>query len=280
MCDGEPPCGGEAGVNLLQSVDGVRWGTVPGYEVAHGEDPSVVRRGGTLAVYDDLAPGGAGLTASARLYRAGPSALRLTGTRAVSVALDAPAEARTASAVTGSFVRDADGAPTLVYALAYPPGARGCAPGRACLKIRTATEVAGSGGTRFADDRGTRFTLAYDGSLPAGSPSAVQTRDGSTILFSGPGACLHVLLADDLHGSYRPPRGLPGGCLATQPALTTPSALYRPAFRETMVYGTDAGSVSRAITRRVGAKLGPFRFRPLVALGTTLQSARVAPNTP
>jgi hypothetical protein len=170
-------------------------------------------------------------------------------------------------------VVDDDGALVLLYALRYEPGTNACpVAGRACVKLRTATEVAGSGGTAFAGDPGNRIVLSLDPSDSIGPPALLRAHKGWAVLLQGPAGCLRALTAPSPHGSFRNT-----GCIADG-GPSSPSGLWDSRLHEYRLYGVAAGRVVRAVTARL-RRLAPARFRPL-ALPARPSTARVAANTP
>ncbi len=168
---------------------------------------------------------------------------------------------------------DDAGALVLLYALRFEPQTNSCPVlGQACVKLRTATEVAGSDGTSFTGDPGNRIVLSPAPGDAIGPPALLGADKGWAALLQGPGACLHVLTATDPHGSYRN-----AGC-ATAQGPASPSGLWDPRLREYRLYGVAGGRVVRAVSGKL-ARLDPARFRPLALPGRPTV-ARVAADAP
>jgi hypothetical protein len=283
-CD-TTPCSGETTVRLAQSRDGVRWSAVPSFVPAAGTDPSAVRRGNTLYVLDSLQVAATGLTAELRRFTVSTAAVTEATASPVTVTLPNPAEAQAAGGLSGSLAVDANGLLVLVYVLRFEPGAPGCPATQpnACLRIRTATEVAGTDGAEFAGDAGSRRSLSFAPTESAGGPSVFANDNGYAILLAGPGRCLKAFAATDLHGTYRAAPGLPGSCL-TDPAdvtIVTPSGAYRPALKESWIYLVRDGTIVRAITSKLTRRVPATRFRTVKGFGDPpVATARFLLNTP
>ena len=153
-------------MSLLQSSDGVRWAPAAGFAPGPGSAPAPVRRGSTLYLYDSASVSGSALRGPLRRFSVGAGG-RLTEREAsfYEVRLASPEDAQRASAGTfpPSVALEDTGALVFVYALRFEPETNACpVAGRACLKIRTATETAGSDGAAFVGDPGNRFVLGFD----------------------------------------------------------------------------------------------------------------------
>ncbi len=267
--------------SLAQSSDGVRWSPVAGFAASAGTAPTAIRRGQRLYVYDGFRVTDAGIEGSLRRLLVGAAGLSERPDATFEIELSSLEDAERASAITGSVVRDADGTLVAVYALRYEPGANACpVRGQACVKIRTATEQTGSDGGTFVGDEGNRAVVGFAQGASVSDPTVVAAANGFVVLLAGPGDCLHELLASDLHGPYRPPKGISGGCLARF-RVATPSGLYRKPLAEYWLYGVEDGALVRGVARRLDAVVPPTRLRPLTGLGGgAITSARVSPNTP
>jgi hypothetical protein len=264
-------------VSLLQSSDGVRFEPAPGYSPSPGASPAVVRRGASLFLYEAPALSAEGLDGTVRRFAVG------TGGRLAEQA-PAPYRVRLGSledaqrASPGSFAPsvavDDAGTIVLLYALRFEPGTSACPiPGQACVKLRSATETPGSGGTAFSGDAGNRVVLGFDPADTIGPPALSRAERGWAVLLQGPAGCLHVLTAPDPHKAYRN-----GGCIST-PGPASPSGLWDARLREYRLYGLSDGRVVRAVTGRL-SRVAPARFRPLTALAARPSAVRVAPNVP
>jgi hypothetical protein len=168
---------------------------------------------------------------------------------------------------------DDAGSLVLLYALRYEPATNACPmPGQACVKLRTATEAAGSDGTVFTGDPGNRIVLSFDPADSIGPPSLLRADRGWAVLMQGPDGCLHALTATDPHGAYRN-----AGC-TSEDGPASPSGLWDARLREYRLYGVAGGRVVRAVTARL-RRLAPARFRPLSLPGRP-SAARVVANAP
>jgi hypothetical protein len=259
--------------SLLTSSDGVRFSA----PVASwpGTLPSPVRRNATLYVYDSPTLSPDGLSGTVRRFAVGAGGgLTQKGSAAYTVQLASPEDATraTAGSFAPSFGVDEAGALVLLYGLRFEPATNACpAAGRACVKIRTATEVSGSDGTAFAGDPGNRVVIGLAAAETIGPPALLRTSTGWAALLRGPAGCLHLLTGRDLRGHWSE------GCVAEQ-SPGSPSALWSPVVHEYRLYGVAAGRVVRMVSRRIGAVV-TARFRPL-DVGGRPSFARVVENSP
>jgi hypothetical protein len=278
-CDGGA-CSGGATQRLVQSNDGVRWTPVASFAPWPGASPSAVRRGKRLYVLDSVQVAPEGILGSIRRFAV--TTTGLSELSPVQVVLDTPSDLTEITAVSGSLTRDAAGALVVVLALRFEPNGTTCKQTlKACLRLRTVTEVAGTDGDSYTTDSRDRAAFTFDTADAVIDPTVFAGDKGIVLFLSGPGSCLRTLVATDVHAQYRGGPGLPGGCLAVDPALATPSGAYRKLLAENWVYGVDDGKVLRAVTRKLGSRVGPGRFRPLRGLGDApVQAARLVLNTP
>ncbi len=263
-------------VSLLQSSDGVRWAPAPGFTPGQGSVPAPVRRGSTIYLYDSATLSADALTGALRRFTVGPGG-RLTelAPSSYQVQLSSPEDAQRAApgGFAPSLAVDDRGALVLLYALRLEPATNACPiAGQACLKLRTATEVAGSDGTAFIGDPGNRLVLGFDPAAVVRPPALLRASTGWAALLQGPGGCLSVVTAADPRKQYRS-----AGC-ATAEGPASPSALWDRRLREYRLYGIAGGRVVRAVGARL-TRLAPDRFRPL-ALGAGLTAARIAAYAP
>jgi hypothetical protein len=259
--------------SLLTSSDGVRF-SAPVASWA-GTAPSPVRRGAILYVYDSPTLSADGLSGTVHRFSVGAGrSLTEKPSAGYTVQLTSPEDAAraTAGSFAPSFAVDENGAIVLLYGLRFEPATNACpAPGRSCVKLRTATEVSGSDGTAFAGDPGNRVVISVAPAETLGPPALFRTETGWAALLRGPAGCLHLVTGRDLRGKYS------DRCVADQ-APATPSALWGPVVREYRLYGVVGGRVVRMVSRRLGAVV-TRRFRPLDVAGRP-SFARVAASTP
>jgi hypothetical protein len=262
---------------LLQSADGVRWSPVPGYRARPGTSPVPLRRGSTLYLYDAPAISAGGLGGTVRRFTVATGGrLAEQHSAPYHVELAAPEDAlrATPDSFAPAFAVDPAGKIVLLYALRFETGTNACpVVAKACVKLRTATEAAGTDGVAFNGDAGNRIVISLDPADATGPPSLLRTRSGWAVLLQGPGGCLQLLTAKDPHGVYRN-----GGCLLDQ-GPGTPSALYDARLGVYRLYGLLAGQVVRAVIPKLD-RFAPARLRPLAALGSRLSAARVASASP
>jgi hypothetical protein len=265
-------------IELYLSADGVRWTAAPSIARAPAATPDPVVRGSTLYLFDSAGVGGDGLTGSVRRFALAPGAApaeQSTGTYQVTVADPAEGQRASPGSFVPSFALDRAGALVALYAVRFEPESNACpVAGQACVKLRTATEVAGSDGAAFTGDPSNRAVLSFDPKDVLTPPVLVRDPSGWLAVFGGPGGCLHVLAATDPHGTFRPAPGLPGGCAVTE-GPDAPTAVWAQHLREYWLYGVSGGRVVRAATRRL-MRLTPARFRPLPVAGPGVTSVRVA----
>lgn len=278
--------------SLLQSSDGVRFAVVPGFSPGLGTSPAPVRRGSTLYLYDSPSLSATGLGGTLRRFAIGAGG-RLTEQAPASyqVQLASPEDAQHAApgSFVPSFAVDDAGAIALLYSLRFEPetnacpltsrstagrspGVRKVAEAQTCVKLRTATEVAGSDGGAFTGDPGNRIVLTFDPADAVGPPALLRADKSWAALLQGPGGCLHALAVPDPHRAYRN-----GGCISAD-GPADPSGLWDARLREYRLYGVADGRVVRGVTGRL-ARVAPARFRPLAALGQP-SFARIAANAP
>jgi hypothetical protein len=263
-------------VSLYGSSDGVRFTPSPGFTPGPGSSPSPVRRGSTLYLYGASALSAEGLGGTLRRFTVradGQLAEGSPGAYGVQLASLEDAGRSTPAGLALSLAVDDARSLVLLYALRYEPGTNACpVAGQACVKLRTATEVAGSDGTAFAGDPGNRIVLGFEPTDSIGPPALLRADKGWAVLMQGPRGCLHVLTATDPHGGYRN-----AGCIADG-GPAAPSGLWDTRLREYRLYGVGGGRVVRAVTARL-RPLAPARFRPLSLPGRP-SAARVVANAP
>jgi hypothetical protein len=263
-------------VALYGSSDGVRFTPSPGFTPGPGSSPSPVRRGPTLYLYGSPALSAQGLGGALRRFAARADGRLAEGSPAVyGVQLASPEDAgrATPSALAPSLAVDDAGSLLLLYALRYEPGTNACPlTGQACVKLRTATEVAGSDGTAFMGDPGNRIVVSFDPADSIGPPSLLRADKSWAVLMQGPSGCLHALTATDPHGAYRN-----AGCIS-EGGPAVPSGLWDARLRVYRLYGVAGGRVVRAATARL-RRLAPARFRPLSLPGRP-SAARIVANAP
>jgi len=257
--------------SLLTSSDGVRF-SAPVASWA-GSQPTPIRRGSILYVYDQPTLNADGLSGTVHRFAVGAGG-SLIEKAAVpyTVQLGSPEDAAraTAGSFAPSFAVDENGALVVLYGLRFEPATNACpASGVSCVKLRTATEVAGSDGAAFTGDPGNRVVISVPPAATLGPPALFRTATGWAALLRGPAGCLHLVTGRDLRGKYK------DGCVANL-SPGSPSALWSPVVREYRLYGVANGRVVRMISRRLGAVVTK-RFRPLDVAGRP-SFARVAAN--
>jgi hypothetical protein len=138
------------------------------------------------------------------------------------------------------------------------------------VKLRTATEVAGSDGASFTGDPGNRVVISFPPADTLDPPALLRAETGWAALFSGPNACLHLVTGRDVRGHYS------DKCYAPH-SPATPSAVWRPTLRAYAVFGVSGQRMVRTVSRKLSTTV-PERFRPLDVAGRP-SFARVVPNS-
>lgn len=194
-------------VYLAESGDGATFSMVPGWTPFAGSVPDVIQRGRTLYIY----------TASSLVAR---------------YDLDTGASDRVPVRVTGlpsgvvtdwvdpSLYVDEEG--LLVLFMMYAPPAGGdparCPSGvTSCTKqFLSATEVAGSNGTQFTVDPGTRATTTiFSSTLPMSASDPDIFFDATQyVMYMSHGPSTSVWTSPTLRGTYTQSTILPGGLLS------------------------------------------------------------------
>ena len=257
--------------SLLASSDGVRF--TASLATWPGSAPAPVRRGGTIYVFDQPSVSTRGLSGTVRRFAFAGSRLVAKGSSPYNVQIASVDDALRAT--PGSFAPSAavddNGAIVLLYALRYEPSTNACpATGQACVKLRTATESAGSDGTTFTGDPGNRATISFLPADSVGSPALLRAESGWAALFSGPHGCLHLVTGRDVRRHYA------DKCFAASSPVT-PSAVWRPSLRAYAVFGVSDNRIVRTVSRRL-TTIVPARFRPLDVAGRP-SFARAVPNS-
>ncbi|MBI4277378.1 MAG: hypothetical protein HY660_02880 [Armatimonadetes bacterium] len=202
-------------VYLARSNDGRTWSPVPGVDPFPGNVPDLVRRGNTLYVYY--------LTFDRTLTI--PEVLNVRRYDMASGALIGESRA-TIEHSDGTQQAIVDPSPTIdeqgrivLFVLVHDGGNPGSCPAgvSSCAKVfLSATEVAGSDGTRFVVDPGARFEITLSSDESATDPDIFKGADGY-LLYIFKGSDNNVLAASSgsLRGTFALIPGLPGGVLAT-----------------------------------------------------------------
>jgi hypothetical protein len=264
-------------VALYESSDGVRFAAAAGFAPRPGTSAGAVRRGQTLYLYGAATLSTDMLTGTLWRFRVRASgSLAELAPASYSVQLASPEDVARATpgAIEVSAAVDDGGALVLLYGLRYEPATNACpAAGRACVKLRTATEQPGANGGAFGGDTGNRVVLGLDAAQSAGPPALLRTDRGWAVLLRDGSGCLRALTAASPHGTYRS-----GPCLL-EDGPASPSGLWDTRLSEYRLYGVSAdGAVVRAVTPKL-RPLAPARFRPL-ALPVRPSAVRIAANAP
>ena len=224
-------------VYLAESDDGRSWTGVPGWTPYAGSVPDIVRRDNTLYIY----------TASSFVTRYNLE----TGTLdRVSLTVNGYPNG------TGGFVDPSlvvDDQNRLVMFMMYAEGTAGdpasCGSGvSSCTKqFLSATEVAGSNGTQFTVDSGTRATVTVTSGSSASDPDIFV--DGSTfVMYISHGASFSVWTSSELRGTYTRSTVLSNGLLSNQRG-GVPAGHYDRTTGEYWTY-VHIGESGRSVIRR------------------------------
>ena len=170
-------------VQMAQSADGANWSLVGGWQSYKGSVPDVFRRGNTLYVFSTSGLMRVDMTTGA------------TTTAAVTLTSGTFVDPSLAQLPDGRLI------------LFFLPGIPGqdpaqCAAGQAsCVReIKSAVEVAGSDGTRFELDAGSRITETITGG--AFSDPDIFYNGTEWVLYVSRGPSVHVYTSASLQGSY------------------------------------------------------------------------------
>lgn len=187
-------------VYLAQSDDGASWSVVPGWTPYAASVPDPIRRGNTIYLYSPGRGGGGQGQGMVARYHTNTGVLD----PAVPIQVAGLADR---GFVDPTAIQDSDGRLVLFFN-PIPEGwfesfGKRCPGGFPCdRQIQSATEVAGSDGTRFTLDAGDRvsFTLTRQGDIYA-DPDIYY--DGSQyVLLLGHPPQLLVYTSASLHGSF------------------------------------------------------------------------------
>ncbi len=225
-------------VYLAESNDGAAWTLLPGWVPFPGSVPDVIRRGSTLYVF----------TAGGTLVR-----YRLdTNTIEPPVTVSLPG--LEAGFVDPSLILDEGGRLVLFFLHGRLGGdPAGCPPGQSsCLNhFGSATEVAGSDGTRFTLDPGDRasLTLSASGGLRSASDPDIFFDGTQYVLYISQGPSISVWVSPELRGAYRKISDLAQGTGGI------PSGHFDPVSQRYWTYGHVVRGGVAVIRRAVHAGL-------------------------
>ncbi len=244
---------------LAQSNDGSNWTLVPGFKPYAGSVPDLVRRGGTLY-----------------LYNPGTVVIYNISTSAQSAPIPVTLEYPNGTVSSDGFV---DPSPTLsngTIVLFYLPGIPGqdpaqCPTGQSsCTKsIMSATEASGSNGTVFVVDPGVRVSVSITSPGTASDPAVFKTPTGYALYLSE-GQSVVAFSSATLQGSYTPIPGLPEGVLVQQGTGGVPSGRYNPQTGQYWTYVSHSplggtGVIDLAITSDISSQIPSAAFSTVVS---------------
>lgn len=260
---------------LAQSDNGSDWSLLPGYTARQGSVPDIVRRGNTLYVFN---PG------KVFRYRFDTDAWETDSTR-VSITRG---DGSRVDFVDPSPLVDDDGRIVLVYldSTGFVGDPATCAGGTtSCTKaFGSAVEVAGSDGTAFIAQEGSRVEVALDtsGGVDAASDPDVFKVPGGYVIYVSRGADVQAFISTTLHGSYAPMPGLTDAYLHRQGEGGVPAGIYD---EDTDSYWTlahrnfgAAGQtrILRAVTAGLDTRLGSADYSDLITSATFSELAASA----
>lgn len=240
---------------LAQSNDGATWTLVSSVPSLPGSVPDVIRRGNTLYVFSP------GTVARYHLD---------TG----KIDLPQPVTITTSNNsdelfVDPSITVDANGNLVLFYLLGQMGSDPAhCPPGElSCTKvIHSATEVAGSDGTRFIVDPGDRADISINGQETASDPAIIKDPSGYMLLISR-GHSVEAMTSSNLRGTFKDIPALPGGILVSNLG-GVPDGYYDSASGQYWIYitsGTNNSVIRRAVSNNINSLLTENQFSTVLS---------------
>lgn len=250
---------------LAESNDGASWTTLNGFVTQQGSVPDLIRRGNKLYAYIPQ-----------RMSRYNLETNSWEGSNNVTIT---HADGSVEAFVDPSPIFDENGNIVLFYLASN--GSAGadpavCASGEtSCTKtFRSASEVAGSDGTRFLVDSGNRaeVTITSTGSAPSASDPDIFAHPGGYVMYVSRGTSVQVLTASTLKGSYSNVAGLSSGLLVDNSG-GIPAGHYDSATAQYWTYVTSNqrdGSqlIRRAVHAGLGTKLVESDFSTVLSAST------------
>jgi len=262
---------------LAQSNDGVNWTRVSGIPPLPGSVPDVIRRGNTLYIFS---PG------TVARYHLDTGKIDMPQP----VAITAGNNTNELFVDPGITV-DANGDLVLFYLLGQiGSDPAHCPPGESsCTKvIHSATEVAGSDGTRFAVDSGDRADIYINGQETASDPAIIKNPNGYTLLISR-GQSVEAMTSSNLRGTFKDTPTLPGGILVNNLG-GVPDGYYDSASGRYWIYitsGTSNSVIRRAVSSGLTSPLSESQFSTVlssnsIGFGSSFMVASpgITPNQP
>lgn len=240
---------------LAQSNDGATWTLVSGVSSLSGSVPDVIRRGNTLYVFS---PG------TVARYHLDTGKIDLP--QSVSVTTSNNSDELF---VDPSLTVDENGNLVLFYLLGQiGSDPAHCPPGESyCTKvIHSATEVAGSDGTRFIVDPGDRADISINGQETASDPAILKDPNGYALLISR-GQSVEAMISSDLRGTFRDIPTLPGGILVSNLG-GVPDGYYDSASGQYWIYitsGMNDSAIRRAVSNNINSPLIENQFSTILS---------------
>ena len=262
---------------LAQSNDGATWTLVSSVPSLSGSVPDVIRRGNTLYVF---------IPGTVARYHLDTGKIDLPQPVTITTSNNSDE-----LFVDPSIIIDANGNLVLFYLLGQigSDPAR-CPPGVfSCMKvIHSATEVAGSDGTRFIVDPGDRADISINGQETASDPAIIKDSNGYTLLISR-GQSVEAMISSDLRGTFRDIPTLPGGILVSNLG-GVPDGYYDSTNGQYWIYvtsGMNNSVIRRAVSNDITSPLSEGQFSTVlsgssIGLGSSFMVASpgITPNKP
>ncbi|MDE1824470.1 MAG: hypothetical protein KGH74_04195 [Candidatus Micrarchaeota archaeon] len=269
---------------LAQSDDGSNWTLVHGFRPYTGSVPDLVRRGGTLYIYNPGTVTAYNISTGAESSQQNVALRYANGTSTIFV------DPSPILSQNGSIV------------LFYLPGIIGqdpasCPTGQSsCTKsIMSATEVKGSNGTSFVADSGARvkIPLGAPGSSPTVSDPAIFQDPLGYVLYVSSGQSVLAYSSRQLQGNYTAISGLQDASLVQQGTGGVPSGYYSQEGQQYWTYVSYTspgvtGVIKLAKTSSIDSQIPSSAFAtvvsgcdfPTLGCGYSVESPGIYPKTP
>lgn len=215
-------------VRLATSSDGGNFTAFPNATPLGSGTPELIRRGGTIYVYNDNVVHRFDVANGTWRPPANVSFTNANGTAAI--------------ALNASAILDENGSIVLFHLFAQPGQDAGCGAFPLCTKtFRSATEVVGSDGTQFRVDAGNRGVVST--SNTASDPDVFAHPGGYAMLVSV-GNGVRVLTSTELRGTYTHREYL------TNTSGNTPAGHYDAATSRYWLYVQSGGGAAPMMVKR------------------------------
>jgi hypothetical protein len=244
-------------VQLAESNDGLTWNFIPGFTSYGGSVPDVIIRSNKLYIYTPGKVKRYNNTTST--WDATPVNVSIVDASSVTVNYVDPSAYIDANGMINLFFLNSTGITGDPAQCTSPP----------CIRyFDSAIEVAGSDGTQFVKQPGSRITVTVTGSFGPTDPDVFF--DGTYyFIYTSQGSSTNVYKSSLLHGTYAALTTLPSGNLLTNNA-GIPCGMYNTITSGYMSYGH--GNVSGGTEIR-GAVHNNFNSQPTYSTLITGTSA-------